>query len=115
MQTAIRHPWLIKWLPVLYHWDYNIAGRKLQVKAEAGQHLLPLFWLLVLASAKYLCYATHTDLDGLFVSAPLVPLVPELAREIERARLEAGLTTEELLAGLRKQQERYVQETYESE
>ncbi|MBM3188162.1 MAG: AbrB/MazE/SpoVT family DNA-binding domain-containing protein [Chloroflexi bacterium] len=47
------------------------------------------------------------DLDGIFVLTPMVPLVPELAREIERLRLEAGLSTEELLGGLREQRERY--------
>ena len=50
------------------------------------------------------------DLDGLFVLTPMVPLVPELAREIERARLEAGLSTEELLGALREQRERYHQD-----
>jgi len=52
------------------------------------------------------------DLDGVFVLTPMVPLVPELAREIERARLEAGITTDELLAGLREQRERYSREHY---
>lgn len=33
----------------------------------------------------------------------MVPLVPELAREIERLRVAAGLSTQELLAGLREQ------------
>jgi len=50
------------------------------------------------------------DLDGIFVLTPMVPLVPELAREIERARIEAGLSIEELLAGLRQQRERIYQE-----
>ena len=54
------------------------------------------------------------DLDGLFVLTPMVPLVPELAREIERARLEAGLSTEALLDALREQRERYYQEQYDS-
>jgi AbrB family looped-hinge helix DNA binding protein len=53
------------------------------------------------------------DLDGLFVFTPMTPIVPELAREIERARIEAGLTTEELLAGLREQRERYYREKYD--
>lgn len=53
------------------------------------------------------------DLDGILVLTPMVPMVPELAREIERIRLEAGLSTEELLRGLREQRERYVQDTYE--
>jgi AbrB family looped-hinge helix DNA binding protein len=55
------------------------------------------------------------DLDGVFVLTPMVPLVPELAREIEKARIEAGLSTEELLAALREQRERYHSETYGSE
>lgn len=52
------------------------------------------------------------DLDGVLVLTPLAPLVPELAREIERARVEAGLSVEEMLADLRAQRERYVAEKY---
>ncbi len=52
------------------------------------------------------------DLDGLFVLTPMTPMVPELAREIEKARLEAGLSIEELLIDLRQQRERYHQEHY---
>lgn len=52
------------------------------------------------------------DLDGVFILTPMAPMVPELAREIERARIEAGLTTEELLASLREQRERYYDEQY---
>lgn len=52
------------------------------------------------------------DLDGTFVLTPMVPMVPELAREIQRLRSEAGLSTEELLAGLRRERERYVREQY---
>ena len=52
------------------------------------------------------------DLDGVFVLTPMVPMVPELAREIERARLEAGLSIEELLSTLREQRERYYRENY---
>jgi AbrB family looped-hinge helix DNA binding protein len=52
------------------------------------------------------------DLDGIFVLTPMVPLVPELAREIERARLEAGLSTEEMLRALREQREHYYTEKY---
>lgn len=52
------------------------------------------------------------DLDGVFVLTPMVPMVPELAREIERLRLEAGVSTEELLQGLREQRQRYYQEKY---
>jgi len=39
------------------------------------------------------------DLDGVFVLTPMVPMVPELAREIEQARLETGLSVAELLQG----------------
>lgn len=52
------------------------------------------------------------DLDGIFVLTPMVPMVPELAREIERARIEAGLSVEEMLRGLREQRERYMAEKY---
>ncbi len=52
------------------------------------------------------------DLDGIFVLTPMVPMVPELAREIERARVEAGLSVEELVKSLREQRERYYQEKY---
>jgi AbrB family looped-hinge helix DNA binding protein len=52
------------------------------------------------------------DLDGIFVLTPMVAMVPELAREIERARVEAGLSIEELLANLREQRERYYTEHY---
>jgi AbrB family looped-hinge helix DNA binding protein len=50
------------------------------------------------------------DLDGIFVLTPMAPMAPELAREIERARIEAGLSTEDLLRGLREQRERYRRE-----
>jgi bifunctional DNA-binding transcriptional regulator/antitoxin component of YhaV-PrlF toxin-antitoxin module len=53
------------------------------------------------------------DLDGVFVLTPLTPMAPELAHEIERLRLEAGLSIEELLNTLREQRERYHQENYE--
>lgn len=52
------------------------------------------------------------DLDGVFVLVPMVPMVPELAREIERIRLEAGVSMEELLEDLRSQRELYNQEKY---
>ncbi len=52
------------------------------------------------------------DLDGIFVLTRMVPLVPELAREIERARLEAGLGLEDMLKALREQRERYTAEKY---
>jgi bifunctional DNA-binding transcriptional regulator/antitoxin component of YhaV-PrlF toxin-antitoxin module len=46
------------------------------------------------------------DLDGTFVLTPLTPMVPELAREIEKARLEAGLNIEDLLRSLRERREK---------
>lgn len=52
------------------------------------------------------------DLDGILVLVPMTPMVPELAREIERGRIEAGLTTEEMLVSLREQREKYVAEKY---
>lgn len=52
------------------------------------------------------------DLDGIIVLTPMVPMVAELAREIERMRMEAGLSTEQLLVSLREQRERYYQEHY---
>ena len=54
------------------------------------------------------------DLDGIFVLTPMVPMVPELVREIERARIEAGFSTEELLHILRDQRERYHREQYDA-
>lgn len=52
------------------------------------------------------------DLDGILVLTPMTPMVPELAREIERLREAAGLSIEDLLESLRKQRERYVAEHY---
>jgi bifunctional DNA-binding transcriptional regulator/antitoxin component of YhaV-PrlF toxin-antitoxin module len=52
------------------------------------------------------------DLDGIFVLTPMAPMVPELAREIERARIKAGLSVEDMLQELREQRERYVAENY---
>ena len=52
------------------------------------------------------------DMDGIFVFVPMVPMVPELANEIERIRLEAGLSVDELLEDLRKQREQYNKEKY---
>lgn len=52
------------------------------------------------------------DLDGVLVLSPMAPIVPELAREIERARIDAGLSVEEMLQGLREEREKYVTEKY---
>jgi hypothetical protein len=48
------------------------------------------------------------DLNGVFVPAPMAPMVPELARKIERLREEAGVSIEELLQGLREQRQQYL-------
>jgi hypothetical protein len=42
-------------------------------------------------------------------------MVPELAREIEQLRQEAGLGIDDLLATLRQERERYYQEKYGTE
>ena len=47
------------------------------------------------------------DVDGVLVLSPMAPLVPELAREIERTRIKAGLSVEEMLVALREQREQY--------
>jgi bifunctional DNA-binding transcriptional regulator/antitoxin component of YhaV-PrlF toxin-antitoxin module len=52
------------------------------------------------------------DLDGVFVLNPMAPMIPELAREIEQARLEAGLSINDLIHSLREQRQRYSQEKY---
>jgi bifunctional DNA-binding transcriptional regulator/antitoxin component of YhaV-PrlF toxin-antitoxin module len=52
------------------------------------------------------------DLDGVLVLTPMTPMVPELAREIERLRVESGLSIEELLTALREERARYSEEKY---
>lgn len=47
------------------------------------------------------------DLDGIFVLTPMIPMVPELAREIEKLREESGVSTADLLQGLREQRAQY--------
>ena len=42
------------------------------------------------------------DWDGVLILSPMAPLVPELAREIERDRIQAGLSVEEMLGALRE-------------
>lgn len=50
------------------------------------------------------------DLDGIFVLTPMVPMVPELARQIEATRRAAGVSIDELLIALREQRIRYAAE-----
>ncbi len=52
------------------------------------------------------------DLDGIIVLTPMAAMVPELAREIERMRVETGLSIEQMLGNLREQRERYYAEHY---
>jgi AbrB family looped-hinge helix DNA binding protein len=52
------------------------------------------------------------DLGGVFVLAPDAPQVPALSRAIEQMRREAGVSTEELLDGLREERRRYYAERY---
>jgi len=52
------------------------------------------------------------DLDGIFILTPMAAIVPELAREIERGRLEAGLSVDDMLKALREERVRYTTEKY---
>ena len=54
------------------------------------------------------------DLEGIFVITPMVPMVPEIAREIERLRLAAGLNMNELLESLRQERDRFYREKQSS-
>ena len=55
---------------------------------------------------------TIVDLDGAFILAPKVAVIPKLVGEIERLREEVGLEVEDLLAGLDEQRRRYYKEKY---
>lgn len=55
------------------------------------------------------------DVDGVFVLTPMAPMVPELAREIERLREQSGLSTAELVQQLRATRERLTRERYGDE
>lgn len=52
------------------------------------------------------------DMDGIFILTPMTLMATELAREIERLRLEAGVSVEEFLKDLREQRARYTAEKY---
>jgi len=47
------------------------------------------------------------DLEGAFLLTPMVPMVPELAKEIELIRERTGLSTEDLLEALREERAQY--------
>jgi bifunctional DNA-binding transcriptional regulator/antitoxin component of YhaV-PrlF toxin-antitoxin module len=53
------------------------------------------------------------DLEGVFVLTRARPLVPELARDIEKARQDAGLAMDDLLEELREQRKHYVAEKFD--
>ncbi len=55
---------------------------------------------------------TLLDLEGIFILAPKVPLVPKLVGEIQRLRQAAGLSVEDLLEGLDEQRRRLYRERY---
>jgi bifunctional DNA-binding transcriptional regulator/antitoxin component of YhaV-PrlF toxin-antitoxin module len=48
------------------------------------------------------------DVDGIFVLTPMVPMVPELTREIALLREEAGVSMDDLLQSLREMRSEYV-------
>lgn len=50
---------------------------------------------------------TIVELDGMLLLVPMVMMVPELAAELERARIDAGLSVEDLVAGVREQRALY--------
>ena len=48
---------------------------------------------------------TLLDVDGVFVLSPKSTIVPKLAAEIERIRVEAGITLDELIEATRQDRE----------
>lgn len=52
------------------------------------------------------------DVDGVFVLTTVAAIVPELASEIEQARVEAGVSADAILKALREERARYVAEQY---
>ena len=51
---------------------------------------------------------TLVDLDGALLLSPLVSVVDKLASEIEYLRTKAGMSLDDLLAGVREQRARYL-------
>lgn len=51
---------------------------------------------------------TLVDLDGALLLSPRVSVIGKLAAEIEYLRTEAGLSLEDLLAGVREQRANYL-------
>ncbi len=56
---------------------------------------------------------TIVDLEGVFVIAPKVPLVPKLVSELEKLREAAGLRVDDLLNGLDEQRRKLYTERYD--
>lgn len=56
---------------------------------------------------------TLVDLDGAILLSPRVSVVAKLAAEIEYLRKEAGLSVEELLAGVKEERARYLSDQLE--
>ncbi|MBP7963968.1 MAG: hypothetical protein KBG20_17825 [Caldilineaceae bacterium] len=52
------------------------------------------------------------EIDGLLIDLPEGAMLSTLSRQIEQARIEAGLTMDEMFAGLRTQRAIYVKEKY---
>lgn len=57
---------------------------------------------------------TVIDMGGVFVLSPEVSVVSKIAREIEQMREEAGVSADDLLAGLDEQRRRFYREKYGS-
>ena len=55
---------------------------------------------------------TQLDIDGLLIDLPEGMMVPTLSRQIGQARIDVGLTMDEMFAGLRTQRASYVKEKY---
>lgn len=53
---------------------------------------------------------TLIDLDGVIVLSPKIGVVPKLAGEIEKLRSAAGLSVEDLIAGVGEERQRYYAE-----
>jgi bifunctional DNA-binding transcriptional regulator/antitoxin component of YhaV-PrlF toxin-antitoxin module len=55
------------------------------------------------------------DVDGVFVLTPMMPMVPKLAREIQRLRKRKGVSTDELVKQLQSTREDLTRERYGDE
>lgn len=53
---------------------------------------------------------TLIDLDGALVLVPKIGLVPKLVGEIERLREDAGISVDEMIAGVREERAKYYKE-----